>query len=569
MWVVLVFGGALGAMMGMSTASWQAAVEPAQVVAGLVRYSPDNVIGLFHTRMWSVLHQLCALLLLCGVSESTLSIGLSGVLGVIIVQALALCVWALSRRLWVAIGTALLVWVSQAYNWGIVYPVMMAGELHTYGIIGIPLMLMIPSLFACGCYRTAAFLLGVVPAVHPSIGIWCGIVTAVTGLMLFRHYRDRLQSLAMAFAAGCGLTLVSLGAHYMFTTDASTFDPEMATKWVQMYVELWDEHRRRFSLLHVGFLIALSNAATALLWLRRRVQLPVDCRFLLLFLAVTFCMGTLGSLALWLPVQSLPRVLLVLMPPRILNLMIICHLAVIVGLACSERSSQVVQLMASVVILGLTVAVIVVRWVDVDELFIRGVTLWGMGALTLGLWLSPFITAKRLPNVGPLVRQLQLACCAVLVVLSLVPVVTFREAWRDAFVDRQTDPVWHRASTGEGVLLVATDMYFAQLRLRRPIVLDPCAIDALPYVPEAGPMATRVLRELYGHDLLRPRSGHSGHVVRRSTNRQTWEAFTLAQWQQLASDFGFTEVLTHHGWRLQLPVVTQDAVRTLYRIPGR
>jgi hypothetical protein len=37
---------------------WQDAVEPAQVIAGLVRYPPDNPVYQHSTRTWTLLHQI-------------------------------------------------------------------------------------------------------------------------------------------------------------------------------------------------------------------------------------------------------------------------------------------------------------------------------------------------------------------------------------------------------------------------------------------------------------------------------------------------------------------------------
>ena len=39
---------------------WQVAVETAQVVAGLVTYPADNIFFIYHTKLWTVLHQILA-----------------------------------------------------------------------------------------------------------------------------------------------------------------------------------------------------------------------------------------------------------------------------------------------------------------------------------------------------------------------------------------------------------------------------------------------------------------------------------------------------------------------------
>src|SRR6186713_858375 len=95
---VLLLSGILGFRLGMTGfPDWQVAVETAQVVAGLVPYPPDNIFYIYHTRLWTVLHQLLAVGLRAGVSEITLSLIVSGVLGMLTFQALAVFVYALSR----------------------------------------------------------------------------------------------------------------------------------------------------------------------------------------------------------------------------------------------------------------------------------------------------------------------------------------------------------------------------------------------------------------------------------------------------------------------------------------
>jgi hypothetical protein len=55
--------------------SWQVAVEPAQVVAGLVHYPAGNAFYVYETKLWTILHQIGAVLLRAGVSEIVLSRG--------------------------------------------------------------------------------------------------------------------------------------------------------------------------------------------------------------------------------------------------------------------------------------------------------------------------------------------------------------------------------------------------------------------------------------------------------------------------------------------------------------
>ena len=95
---VLVVSGALGFHVGAGAfADWQVAVETAQVVAGLVDYPAGNPFYVYHTKLWTILHQVLAVALAAGLSERTLSVLVSGLLGMVSFQALSLIAYAISR----------------------------------------------------------------------------------------------------------------------------------------------------------------------------------------------------------------------------------------------------------------------------------------------------------------------------------------------------------------------------------------------------------------------------------------------------------------------------------------
>ena len=126
---VLAISGVLGFRVGMiGFPTWQIAVESAQVVAGLVQYPPDNPFYIYHTKLWSLVIQVCALLLRAGVSEITLSLALSGLLGMISFQALSMVIYAIGGSASLAIGGAFVVFLSRITDHGVVYPVFLLGH---------------------------------------------------------------------------------------------------------------------------------------------------------------------------------------------------------------------------------------------------------------------------------------------------------------------------------------------------------------------------------------------------------------------------------------------------------
>ena len=204
---VLLLSGILGFRVGMlGFPDWQVAVETAQVVGGLVPYPPDNVFYIYHTRLWTVLHQLLALGLRAGVSELTLSLIVSGVQGMLTFQALALFVYALSRDILLAIGAAALIFFTRSAEYGTVYPLFLLGTEHTYGVVGLSTGVLAVAMLGAGWYRAGALLLGMAPCIHPSLGSWTALAVFLAVLSDFRSLRVELRAALPWFLAGCGVT---------------------------------------------------------------------------------------------------------------------------------------------------------------------------------------------------------------------------------------------------------------------------------------------------------------------------------------------------------------------------
>ena len=95
---VLLWTGFSGFIVGVFlNATWQVAVEPAQVISGVVDYPWQTAFYIYQVKTWTAIHQVCAFFLWCGVSEAALSIILSGLLTMLYFQGLGLCTLAFSR----------------------------------------------------------------------------------------------------------------------------------------------------------------------------------------------------------------------------------------------------------------------------------------------------------------------------------------------------------------------------------------------------------------------------------------------------------------------------------------
>jgi hypothetical protein len=135
--------------------------------------------------------------------------------------------------------------------------------------------------------------------------------------------------------------------------------------------------------------------------------------------------------------------------------------------------------------------------------------------------------------------------------------------------DRTNNAVLAQAAHGEGLLLVGPGLATVQLRTRRPLLLDPSALDMLPYVLRAGPAVEEILREAYGVDFFHPPGPALGlgalpiHPI-----QELFEHRTETEWRKVRARFGVRELLVRADWKLRLPVLARGELYALYALPN-
>ncbi len=511
---VLGLTGTIGFALGaFGYPTWQAAVESAQVVAGIVHYPTENPFYIYHTKAWTLLHQICALGLGLGTSERILSIFLSGLLGMVSFQALGMVVFALSDNVPGAALAPALIFYSKTAEGGLIYGISLMGTPTTPGALGLGWILLALALLASGSYRLGGLLLGVSPALHPVLGAWGNLVAGLAWVGADRELRQSLRKSWRTLCVGYGVAALSWVTHLWLTYDVPKIGSPEATAYLVAFVRHWDPHRHAFplhspSLLAIGLSLFLS-----LLWLTSlRRDLPKEASFLLRTLCASALVG--GALAgvHWLPPEKVPSLLLISMPARLTNLNVLAFPALALGLLARY---------------GIRFSAGRHPW-----------TLWVVVLITAFVGVKSYVRSD----------------------LRHQPL----RDWRD-------DPLFSEAARGEGLLLTCPDTHLLQLRTRRPILLDPSELDCLPYVLEAGPEMNRILQQVYGEDLLDPseavRNTPPDAGVLAGPTKVLWESRTPAQWRQIRSEFGVTQVITTSGWKLQLPEVIRHGEYVLYQIP--
>jgi hypothetical protein len=575
---VLILSGILGFRVGMiGFPDWQVAVETAQVVAGLVTYPPDNIFYIYHTKLWTALHQILALPLRAGVSEITLSLIVSGVQGMLTFQALAMFVYALSRDVLLAVGAAALIFFTRIADHGTIYPLFLLGTQHTYGVVGLSTGVLVMALLGAGWYRTGAFFLGVAPCIHPALGSWAGLAVGVAVLSDFRRLRGELRPALPWFLAGCGVTVVSLLMHFGLAPATPAGMARLPPEDLATFIRLWDGHRAAVDLWGNGVRLNAASFIVASLSLALfSTGLSTSARFLLRITAASSLLALVMIPISWIPPDRLPLALLVLMPGRYLNYGALTFVAMIIGLLGSRRElwSRLLLLILAAGILAGTPSML---WEFLEHhhdiytrMNVRSMQIVWLTAAALvagALWTR---WKQRLPK-GVDYRLSLIPYSVSIVMLALVILMTMHQHAEQSgahFNDRTNDVFFADVAARSGVLLVAGDLYLVQLRTRRPVLLDAGALDTVMYSLETGAAMQRILRDVYGLDLANPPPDAVGAGrIPALSHRETWESYSADKWRSIRRDFGVTQVLAYADWALQLPIASQSRRLLLHDIP--
>ena len=580
---VLLFSGLLGFRIGMvGFPDWQVAVETAQVVAGLVPYPPDNIFYIYHTKLWTSLHHILAVGLLAGFSELQLSFVVSGVLGMLAFQALAMVVYALSRDVLLSIGAAALIFFTRSVEYGVVYPLFLVGTEHTYGVVGLTLSVLVVATLGAGWYRTGALLLGIAPSVHPSLGVWTGTIVALAILSDFRRLRQELRPALPWFFAGCGVTLTSLLIQFVFVYHTPVGMTRLTPQDLATFVRAWDGHRSAIVLWREGVQLNVAALVVACVWLTLFADGLARSSQLFLRISAAASMLALALIPLsWLPPDRLPSALLVLMPGRYLNFSAMTFVATIVGLFASYRT---VWSRAGLILftLGLLVVDRSMLWESIEHhhhvryqssIWTLHVVWLATAALFAGAVWTRFGRGHGPAEAGHYVpgRSNSVVHAAHLVVLAIVVLMTLHERQPRSgahFADRTNDAFFADVAAGSGVLVVAGDLHLIQLRTRRPVLVDSGALDTVMYSLETGGAMQRILSEVYGLDLFNPPPDAVGSGrIPPLAHQRIWEGYSLDDWQRIRRTFGVTQVVAYADWSLQLPLASQSRRLLLYDIP--
>ena len=324
----------VGLLLGVVNARWQVSVETGQVLAGITPYGPENPWYMYHVKVFSLVNHLSALLMALTQDEIATSLIVSGLVGMVSILGLGSLIFALCGSPFVAIAGAVFIAVNNLVGEGVVYPIRLTGFEHTYGMLGLGIVVLCISLLPARRYASGMFLVGLAPAVHPSWGVYLWAVLGLSALWDQRFTRSVLFKRRGAFLLGLGVAVLSLLYQFYRMRILPDTDPATTRLYAVNFAANWDFHRTRFDLFGVGVLRSLASATLCCALLRLGPQQPVG--FLCRVIVVATAVSLLGGLITWLPPDWVPSYVLMFMPGRYVNMTILLFPALLIGMLAQE-----------------------------------------------------------------------------------------------------------------------------------------------------------------------------------------------------------------------------------------
>jgi hypothetical protein len=599
--------------------NWQGTIEPGQVLAGLVRYPAWNPHFRYEIQTWTLLNQLTAAALRLGADERTVTLALSGLEGAIWFAAVALVVYAVCRRPGVAfLSPFALVAARGTVIPGTTYPVMILGSPFTYGTVALALAILVLALFALNETKWAAFAAALAPAIQTSMAFWL-IAVLVIAASIERDWTKRVIVEWRMWGSGAAITAASFLLQQFFRPHPIAGSEQ---EIVTAFIRYWDGHRHPFPLWSpaTAEVVVVAALTTILFIWSRRDGKNAGLRVLAIAIIAASGIGLAVSSIYWLPIERVPRLLLALMPSRLVTIDIALGtpltIALLARIGDAPFAAALLGLLGNAVLHGAQ-RLAISGWLDhfapgwraLHELWIAvaieaavalslmAALLWGrkllvtiaiaaLGAsafLALGRSIQPdvlgryslaravgilltslvgmsAIVAWRLrwqPFSAGIERRRPPAAALTLMAVLAVFLLRASTADRPPLLDRTNDPFWSLVARHQGTIVTGAGVTSVQLRTRRPVLIDYELLDYVSFTPGAAPGMERILRGVYGADLREP-------PPRDEVIRADWERRSPEEWRSIGREFGATEVLVRSDWRLHLPRLATAEGLTLY-----
>jgi hypothetical protein len=561
---------------------WTDNVESAQVLAGLVRYAQPTPLSEYHASAYSLSVQLAAILLKAGLSEWTCSVLFSGLQGALSFAALSTLGLAVSESHVAALLMPVL--FLRLREWSLTettylkilhghrYPGLFPNDEAIYGVLGLFWILLVLGLLGQRRVKTAAFLLGVMPAVHAGLAPAAFVAAGVFTWALGRERREWIRAGRGAALAGLVVFGLSAAAYLALRPPPGpAAAPEQERAVMAAFLGGWEDHNPPVPAGEwTAFLeseIYTATLALALLTILRR-SVPRPVRALAAGLLGIVAVGVSYTLILGARPDLVPWRLRLLLIMRWLNVSSFAFPVIALGLLArlafrrkSAAAALVLLAVFALVATGYTRSITAASFPGEEESTLTLQSLAFPVTIVIAALALTWLDGTRLAlRHGPVASFLVGAAVFGLAAVYLAdgPLSHLDGLRHDQ--DEYADAL--AAARGRpGLLLVCDGLWSMgrpQIRTRRGLPVDPTQLNMLLKVPSSAPRMREVMRKAYDVDLMDAEPQTSLHAA--------WPSFTLARWRAIRRDLGVTDVLAPESPNLALPKLFSGAL-VLYTIP--
>ena len=554
----VALSGILGAIEGISTATWQHPIETAQVLMGLVTYDHSSLPYIYHVSLFSLLNYAGWLFLAVTNSEISSSILLSALLGVVAMQVMAMTAFLVLRNVYVAILITFLLNAIHFFGPGISYPIIFMGSEHSYGRAGLFFAMYAVLMLAFSKYRTGFFLCGFAIGIHPAWGLWLAACLALVFSTRFVKFKWLLTKRNAAFyLAGLSLPLLIFSwqkLHYPIAIDNALVDADAAKNIFLNYIRYWDYHRQRFdqfTVLRNGIFYALVTLCVAafLRYYNKKNNANGEALFFSFAIASTLLSLPFVFVPSWFDPGIFPSFLVTLMPGRFINISIfLCPPLLVATLYLCKKELTTVYFMVTILILyAVASARYNNRHAAVLVGFIAGI-----------IWIGQYIYKRA--DLHPKI-YLQIRTWSSFITVFLVCLSPAYLIFKFHLAEKNNFPQIEIPSNVKGSILTTMEHYLVQAETRVSSITP--HIDGYSYIgnPSILLALDRYTSDLYGISIATPPSPNlslHGSVIFTKDYKNLWKSRTCEEWGALAIQYHFGLILVPADMHLQLQKIDND-----------
>ena len=500
----------------------QRVVDNALVLLGEVRFPPGSVMESYFSSTWTILTQIASLLLLLTRSEMATSI-------IVNVFSSLLFYTGLFRIAASISGSRIAgVFISTAMFSGLVclgstdYPVFYLSE-HSFGLFAYAFFTFMMGEMFAGRKKSLGFCLGVFPAIHAVVGMYCNGVFAL--VFLIGNIREKSFGIRKLlkwdgaktwYCIGGLLSILSLVVFLLLRGEVASLGD---ATYVGDYIKYWDYHRSIKGINYTYVKLTCVFLAALFFLYATRPGIRKSVFFLICFVSISMLLYVFKN-SLWIFPEPFVRI----MPTRF---------------------SSLHSILGATVIASAFIAMM-------DRMF-------------------------RKINKESIARYVLPAACVLLAGYVLLNMAGALKAYGNpaettegensshAVQEKQWDNV-RKALEGSVITTSSTSLPVLR-RGKMPILLDMTGFDFVPYLPDTSGKVKAILEGVYKIDFYAPPPGvRNRGTVPDFASKQIFQKMQCEEWRAIREQFSANIVAVPKKWVMDLQLLeTIDGI-SLYVI---